>query len=93
MQFLAFVWSRLPDPYAIMVGVAVGLFAREWWQTVLGGLAGGIAMAFAFGLITGMSRDAALYFLVDAAVVAMWASAVFYLRRVVRERRRLKRAD
>lgn len=87
MQFLAFAWSRFPDPYAIILGCAIGILSRAWWQTVAGGLAGGAVMVLAFGVIGGMSRDAALYFLVDAVVVALWSSLVFVFRMFLRRRK------
>jgi hypothetical protein len=87
MQFLAFALSRLPDPYAVILGGAVGFFSRVWWQTVLGGLACGMAMVLAFGLFGGMSRDAPAYFVVDALVVAMWSSLAFVLREFLRRRK------
>ena len=92
-QLVLFAWSRFLDPYAIIIAVGVGLLSRAWWQTVLGGLAGGLAMAFVFAMIGGMSSDAPLYFLVDAAVAASWSSVVFFLRGVLRERRRLKQSE
>ena len=84
MQLLVFALGRFPDPFAIILGIAVGILSRTWWQTILGGLAGGAAMTLAFGFFGGVSRDVALYFLVDAIVVAAWASFVFALRSVLR---------
>lgn len=92
MQLVAFAWSRFPDPYAIVLGGAVGFLSRAWWQTVLAGFVGGIALALAFGLIGGMSHDAPVYFLMDAIVAVSWSSAVFYFRGVLRERRRLRQS-
>lgn len=91
-EMLVFAWSRFPDPYAIMLGCAVGVLARAWWQTLLVGFTGGVVMAFAFGVVGGMSHDAPAYFLMDAIVAVSWSSAVFYFRTVLRERRRLKQS-
>jgi hypothetical protein len=84
MQLLVFVLGRFPDPFAIVLGSAVGILSRAWWQTILGGLAGGAVMTLAFGFFGGVSRDVALYFLVDAIVVAAWALCVFALRSILR---------
>jgi hypothetical protein len=84
MQFLAFALGRFPDPFAIILGSAIGILSRAWWQTILGGLTGGAVMALAFGWFGGVSGDVALYFLVDVVVVAAWASFAFAIRSVLR---------
>jgi hypothetical protein len=84
MQILAFILGRFPDPYAIILAAAVGALSRAWWQTILGGLAAGAAMALAFALVKGVSGDAPLYFLADVFVVAAWSSVAFALRSLVR---------
>lgn len=87
MQFLVFALNRLPDPYAVILGGAIGVVARAWWQPVLGGLGGGAAMVLVFGLFGGMSRDAPAYFAVDELVVALWASLAFAAREFLRRRK------
>jgi len=84
MQFLLFALGRFPDPYAIILGGALGFLSRAWWQAVLGGLAGGTVMTLAFALYGGVSPNAPLYFLVDGIVVAAWASVAFVLQGVLR---------
>ena len=80
MQLFVFALSRLPDPYALLVGCTIGVVSLRWWQTFVFGVAGGLAMVLIFGLVGGMSSDAPAYFVVDAIVVAMWASLTFVLR-------------
>ena len=92
MQFLAFALGRFPDPFAIILGVTVGIVSRGWWQTILGGWAGGLIMTLAFAFFGGVSGDAPLYFLVDGIVVVAWASVAFALRNVLR-RPKLNRAS
>ena len=87
MEFLAFALSRLPDPYAILLGGIIGLAARRWWQTVLVGVGGGTLMALSFAFFGGISPDAPAYFVVDAMVVTLWASLVFALRDLLRRRK------
>lgn len=84
MQLLVFVLGRFPDPFAIILGSAIGILSRTWWQTILGGLAGGAVMTLAFGFFGGVSGEVALYFLVDTIVVVAWASFVLALRSVLR---------
>ena len=84
MQLLVFALGRFPDPFAIILGSAIGILSRTWWQTILGGLAGGAVMTLAFGFFGGISGDVTLYFLVDVIVVAAWASCAFALRSVLR---------
>jgi hypothetical protein len=84
MQLLVFALGRFPDPFAMVLGSAVGVLSRTWWQAILGGLAGGAVMTLAFGFFGGVSGDVSIYFLVDAIVVAAWASFVFALRSVLR---------
>jgi len=84
MQFLAFALGRFPDPFAVILGGAIGVLSRTWWKAILGGLAGGTVMTLAFEFYGGVSVDAPLYILVDGIVVAAWASLVFVLRRVLR---------
>jgi hypothetical protein len=84
MQILEFIVGRFPDPFAIILGVAIGALSRAWWQAVLGGLVGGAVMALAFGLVEGVSGNAPLYFLVDVFVVVAWSSVAFALRTFVR---------
>lgn len=48
MQFLAFPLRRFPDPFAVILGVAIGIFSRIWWMAILGGLAGGTVMTLGF---------------------------------------------
>jgi hypothetical protein len=84
MQLLAFALGRFPDPFAVVLGVAIGILSRTWWKAILGGLAAGAVMTLAFAFFGGVSADAPLYYLVDGIVVAAWASVVFALRRVLR---------
>lgn len=86
MQLLVFALGRFPDPFAIIAGIAIGILSRTWWHTIVGGLAGGAVMTLGFGFFGGVSRDVALYFLVDGIVVAAWASFAFALRRGVLRR-------
>ena len=84
MQLFAFVLSRFPDPYAILLGSSIGIVCRHWWQTLLASFAGGTAMVLVFGLFGGMSPDVPAYIAVDDIVVALWASLAFVLRERLR---------
>ena len=84
MQFLAFALARFADPFAVILGGAIGILSRAWWKTILGVLAGGTVMTLAFEFYGGVSPDAPFYFLVDGTVVAAWASVVFALGKVLR---------
>ena len=87
MEFFAFALSRLPDPYAILLGIVIGIMSVHAWQTLVAGLAAGMAMALVFGLSGGMSPDAPAYFVIDAVAVALWASLAFALRELLRRRK------
>ena len=87
MEIFLFALSRIPDPYAILLGSTIGIVSLHWWQALLAGLAGGVAIALAFGFFGGMSPDAPAYFVVDAMAVAVWASLAFALREMFRRRK------